>query len=229
MSLFYQPFLAEGITSLSEEESRHAVQVLRMKAGAVLELTDGQGRFYSAIVVDPNSKKCTFKVVERTEVAKPKFHTHLAIAPTKNIDRTEWFVEKAVELGLSQLTFIQCQRSERKVINLERINKVAVSAMKQSRQAWMPTMGGMIDFREVLNLSATEKFIAFVDDTNPLHLSHAFTKNSNYLVLIGPEGDFTQEELALATGAGFKKVSLGVNRLRTETAALAAVHIFSLQ
>lgn len=229
MALFYQPLLARGTAWLDEDESRHAVQVLRLAANDTIEVTDGLGFFYTAVVENPNNKKCTFRIVAKKQSPKRKFHIHIAIAPTKSIDRTEWFVEKAVELGVDQITLMRCNHSERKVVNLERMQKVAVSALKQSRQAWMPTISGLKEFKEVVCDHATEKFIAFVDETNPQYLQHVFTKSSDYLIFIGPEGDFTPEELATALSAGFIKVSLGAHRLRTETAGVAAVHILSMQ
>ena len=200
-----------------------------MSAGDEIQLTDGKGAFYLGQIISIDSKKCAFKIKTHKTIPKKNYRIHIAIAPTKNADRIEWFVEKAVELGVDQITFMQCQRSERRVINLERMNKVAISALKQSRQAWMPALDGLKDFKNVVDEPTAEKFIAYVDGTNPLHLKHAFKKNNHYLVIVGPEGDFTTDELDMALSAGFKKVSLGPNRLRTETAALAAIHILSLQ
>lgn len=229
MPLFYQPQIQKGISFLDLEESRHAIQVLRLREGDAIQIVDGQGILYSARITKADAKKCLFEVIERKVIERRKCLVHIAIAPTKNIDRTEWFVEKAVEIGVEKITFFQCQHSERKVINLERIQKVAVSAMKQSGQAWLPSIEGLVDFNTVLTAKEKEKFIAHVDSNNPLHLKDAYTKNSEYVVLIGPEGDFSQQELEQAQQYGFKKVSLGVNRLRTETAALAACHILALQ
>jgi 16S rRNA (uracil1498-N3)-methyltransferase len=222
LNLFYQPDIPKGISHLNEDESRHAVKVLRMKAGDPLLITDGQGAFYEATIALADSRACSFTIVEQKLSPARSFSIFIAIAPTKNIDRTEWFVEKAVELGIEQIHFIRCKNSERKTVNIERIQKIIVSAMKQSGQAWLPTCSEMKPYSEALSLTADQKFICYVDDQNPDQLKSMAKPNQKYLVLIGPEGDFQKEELEQAIQHGFQKVSLGTNRLRTETAALAA-------
>lgn len=227
MNLFYQPNIPQGIFHLNHEESHHAIRVLRMNEGQELNLTDGLGSFYLAKITKPDPKKCEFEITGN-KLAKPKpFHIHIAIAPTKNTDRTEWFVEKATEIGIDQISFMRCQNSERKMINCERIEKIAISAMKQSQQVWLPRISEIIPFKEILKISADQKFIAFVDSSNPKHLQSVTSPLKKYLILIGPEGDFSNEELELATQNGFEKVSLGPNRLRTETAGLVAVQILN--
>ncbi len=228
MNLFYQPTIAEGIDHLDAEESRHAVRVLRMTEGSLLDVTDGKGFFYSCQITKADPKKCVFKIVEKKNIPQRKYKTHVAIAPTKNIDRTEWFVEKAVEIGIDEISFLLCKNSERKAINLERIKKIAVSAMKQSQQAWLPKLNAIVPFAKIFNELADQKFIAHVDTANRVHLKSAAQPEKKYLVLIGPEGDFSKEELTLAFEHDFEKVSLGANRLRTETAALVAVQILRL-
>ncbi len=228
MNLFYQSGIAEGIHYLDAEESRHAVRVLRMDQGDQLDLTDGKGFFYSAKITKADPKKCEFEILNKIEIQKRNFCTHIAIAPTKNADRTEWFVEKAIEIGVDAITFIQCKNSERKTINLDRIEKIAIGAMKQSQQAWLPKIDPMIPFQEILSSNEDQKFIAYVDASNAKHLQSAAQKEKNYLVLIGPEGDFSKEELELAIQNGFEKVSLGPNRLRTETAGIVAVQALGL-
>ncbi|MFM8739859.1 MAG: RsmE family RNA methyltransferase, partial [Cytophagales bacterium] len=183
MPLFYQPQIQQGISFLDLEESRHAIQVLRLREGDAIQIVDGQGILYSARITKADAKKCLFEVIERKVIERRKCFVHIAIAPTKNIDRTEWFVEKAVEIGVEKITFTQCQHSERKVINLERIQKVAISAMKQSGQAWLPSIEGFIDFNAVLKAKEKEKFIAQVDSNHPLHLKDGYTKNSEYVML----------------------------------------------
>ncbi|MBS1681137.1 MAG: 16S rRNA (uracil(1498)-N(3))-methyltransferase [Bacteroidetes bacterium] len=228
MNLFFQPGISQGIHHLDREESHHAIRVLRMSEGQQLHLTDGLGTFYVARITKPDPKKCEFEITEN-KLAKPKkFHIHIAIAPTKNADRIEWFVEKATEIGVDQISFMLCKNSERKVINHERIEKVAISAMKQSQQAWLPKIRKMTPFKEVMSFSANQKMIAYVDSSNPKHLHSVAKPEKRYLVLIGPEGDFAKEELELALQNGFEKVSLGQNRLRTETAGLASCHILNL-
>jgi len=228
VNLFYQPGILEGIQHLDREESHHAIRVLRMVEGQTLELTDGLGSFYTAKITRPDPKKCEFEILERRKTENRNFHIHLAIAPTKNADRTEWFVEKATEIGVDQISFILCKNSERKVINHERVEKVAVSAMKQSQQARLPLISQMIPFRDILSVSADQRFIAHVDSTNPKHLKAVAISAKKYIILIGPEGDFSPDELSLAQHNGFEKVSLGPNRLRTETAGLTACQILNL-
>jgi 16S rRNA (uracil1498-N3)-methyltransferase len=228
LNLFYQPDIPKGVLHLNEDESRHAVKVLRMKVGDPLFITDGQGVFYEAIITFADSRACSFTIVEKRVSPARSFSISIALAPTKNIDRTEWFVEKAVELGIEQIYFMRCKNSERKTINLERIQKIIVSAMKQSGQAWLPVCSEIKPFPEILKIPAAKKFICYVDSQNPDQLKSLATPNQKYLVLIGPEGDFQKEELDQALQHGFEKVSLGVNRLRTETAALAACHTLNL-
>lgn len=222
MNLFYQPDIPQGIHLLDREESHHAIRVLRMEKGQTLELTDGKGSFYVAKIVKADAKKCEFEVIEKKEVTKRDFQIHVAIAPTKNADRIEWFTEKATEIGIDQISFILCKNSERKSINFDRLEKVAVSAMKQSQQAWLPRLSEMTAFKEILRASADQKFIAHVDASNPRQLHSNAKPKKSYLVLIGPEGDFSKEELELADKNNFEKVGLGPNRLRTETAGLVA-------
>jgi len=228
LNLFYQPAIPQGVLHLDVDESRHAIKVLRMRAGDALHLTDGRGSFYDAVITEADSKTCSFSINETQKIAKRNFSISIALAPTKNIDRTEWFVEKAVELGIEHIHFMRCKNSERKTINLDRIQKIMVSAMKQSGQAWLPGFSEMKQFQEILKLTASQKFICFVDSQNPDQLKQLAQTGQTYLVLIGPEGDFQKEELDLAITADFKKVSLGNNRLRTETAALAACHTLNL-
>lgn len=228
MNLFYQPGIQQGITYLDAEESRHAVRVLRMMEGDQFDLTDGKGCFYSIKITKADSKKCEFEILAKKEILKKNFYIHIAIAPTKNIDRIEWFVEKAIEIGIDEISFILCKNSERKTINLERIEKIAVSAMKQSQQAWLPKLNPILPFKEILISNTDQKFIAYVDSSNPKHLQSVTQHNKKYLVLVGPEGDFSEEELEIAIHHGFEKVSLGSNRLRTETAGLVAVQVLGL-
>lgn len=198
-----------------------------MKAGDTIEITDGSGFFYKATIKEADPKKCTFSITGKTETPRRPFSISIAIAPTKSIDRTEWFVEKAIETGIEQIHFVLCKNSERKSVNMERMNKIAVSAMKQSRQARLPVLHDMTALKNVLSLPASQKFLCYVDQENPHHLKSLAKANSDYLVLIGPEGDFAQEELTLAVDHNFVKTSLGSNRLRTETAALTACQVLN--
>jgi 16S rRNA (uracil1498-N3)-methyltransferase len=222
MSCFYQPDLAKS--HLSSDDSHHAVRVLRLRVGDKIEITDGKGSLHQAEITSIQHQAAAFKIVATRQVPKRPFSIHLAIAPTKNTDRMEWLVEKATEIGIEKISFIRSKTSERPSVPIERLQKVAVSAMKQSRQAWLPEIWDMVDFNAFLpTVIEAQKFIAHVDDSNPDHLMKVTKPGGNYVLLIGPEGDFTTEELDLAISNGFKKVSLGPNRLRTETAGLVGV------
>lgn len=215
--------------TLDEEESRHAQKVLRLKSGAIIQLTDGLGKFYEARLTNTESKQCEFTVLKSEQTPSRNYKIHVAIAPTKNTDRIEWFVEKAVELGIDKISFLLCKNSERKSINLERVEKKAISAMKQSCQAVLPVIQEIRPFRQVIAESnEEEKFIGFVDEQNPFLLKNLAKASASYLVMIGPEGDFSHEEMRDASQKGFAKVSLGPTRLRTETAGIAACHILNL-
>jgi len=225
---FFQPNLADGATSLSEEESGHAVRVLRLTAGQQITITDGQGLLVVAHITTANPRQCGFKIFAEQRVARPAHHIHMAIAPTKSMDRIEWMVEKMVELGVQEISFFVTIASERRAVNHDRVLKVIMSALKQSQRAWLPKLNKLRPFGDMVALSADQKFIACVDATNPAYLQHAAVPGNHYLVLIGPEGDFAVPELEQALAHGFKRVSLGPHRLRTETAGLAACHILNL-
>jgi 16S rRNA (uracil1498-N3)-methyltransferase len=229
VNLFYQPLLPKGDHFLDPEESRHCVKVLRRKNGDAIRITDGQGLFYEAVITDANASKCAFSVHNTVREAKKDYFIHVAIAPTKNPDRLEWFVEKATELGIDKITFLRTEHTEKVFLKKERLSKVAISAMKQSLKATLPVISDLQNFNDfVIESSEAQKFIAYVDEANPVHLKDAALNERSSLVLIGPEGDFSKEELDLALSTGFRKVSLGRSRLRTETAGIAACHILNL-
>ena len=215
MNLFYQPRLKEGITSLDGDEAHHA-KVLRLSFGDEILVTDGRGLMIKARV----NNKDSFTILEQTTNPR-SYSIHLFVAPTKNSDRMEWLVEKATEIGVDSITLVECKRSERKKINRDRLVKMAISAMKQSQQSWLPEVKELTSFDDVIKLKHDQKFIAFVDHANPDQLKNLAVPNKSYGLLIGPEGDFTDEEIQLALNNNWKKVSLGPTRLRTETAALA--------
>lgn len=227
MNLFYQPAIAQGMLYLDPDESRHAIKVLRLQRGDAIELTDGYGYLYQAIIQEADPKECSFTIVEKKEIPRRDFNIAIAIAPTKNIDRTEWFIEKAVEIGIDKIHLLTCKNSERKIVNQDRIVKITVSALKQSGQARLPYVSGLVPFKEIISQQADQRFICHVDATNPDLLKNMANPKKSYLVLIGPEGDFSKEEIQLAIEHGFKKVSLGPNRLRTETAALTACQLLN--
>jgi 16S rRNA (uracil1498-N3)-methyltransferase len=229
-TLFYQPQIPDGMFILDTEESRHCIKVLRKKTGDLIFVTDGKGIFYECIITKADAAQCAFDIRHQQETAKKNFFIHVAISPTKNADRIEWFVEKATELGIDQISFIECKNTERSFIKTERMLKVAVSAMKQSMKAVLPVIGNeLLQFTEVVeNCQQSVKCIGFVDATNPVHLKDVAPPRSSYCILIGPEGDFSSDELKTATDRGFKKVTLGQSRLRTETAGIAGCHILNL-
>jgi 16S rRNA (uracil1498-N3)-methyltransferase len=228
MNLFYQPNLPEA-TYLDTEESKHCVKVLRMQAGDSIEVIDGKGSLFKADIIEANHKKCSFSILEKITTEQSSFRKHIAIAPTKNIDRIEWFVEKAVEIGIDEISFILCDHSERKVLKPERLEKKALSAMKQSYKFWMPKINELKPYNDFLQLKHKGmKSIAFVDFENPVQLKDLLDSKQDSLVLIGPEGDFSEQEVKLAEEAGFKKVGLGNSRLRTETAGIVACHLMNL-
>lgn len=228
MHLFYTPTLEPHHKEfmLSEEESKHAIRVLRLAAGDEIYLVDGVGGWYTAKILDPHPKRTTLSIrnVEQA-YQKPAYYLHIAVAPTKNIDRMEWFLEKATEIGIQEITPIISTRSERKEVKLERLNKVVVSAMKQSLKAYLPKINPAITFPRFLEQIGEEayaaKAIAHCADSKKQFLDDVCAKDGRYVLLIGPEGDFSDQEIDLALASGCQPVSLGNSRLRTETAALA--------
>lgn len=229
MHVFYTPDIAvDG--ELPEEEAGHCLRVLRLGVGDEVMLTDGKGFFYKAVITAATGKRCQVKVVETIGQA-PLWngHLHLAMAPTKNMDRIEWFAEKATEIGFDELSFVNCRFSERKVIKTERIEKIVVSAVKQSLKARKPLVNELTDFGKFIQQKFEgQKFIAHCYEGEKLLLKDVLIPGKDAVVLIGPEGDFSPEEVQKAEAAGFQAISLGKSRLRTETAALVAVHIMNL-
>ncbi len=230
MHVFYTPDILTK-AELPEEEAAHATRVLRLQAGDEIRLTDGQGNFYHARITATGGKRCLVDVLET--IPQPplwKGHLHIAMAPTKNMDRTEWFAEKATEIGLDELTFLSCRYSERKIIKTERINKILISAIKQSLKARLPKLNEMTAFDHFIHQSFPgQKFIAHCYPGEKPLLKDVVQPGASAVVLIGPEGDFSEEEVATALACGFTPISLGRSRLRTETAALVACHILNLQ
>ena len=185
---------------------------------------DGRGGLYTATVAEANPKRCQLRISQHTHVVpRPRF-IHVAVAPTKNLDRMEWFVEKAVEVGVERISFLRCARSERRELKLERLEKIAISALKQSGQAWLPQLDEMQDFGAfVAGVAPETTFIAHLEEGERTALTQVAGAGPGCCVLIGPEGDFTPQEIVLALARGIRPVTLGSSRLRTETAALAAV------
>ena len=224
MHIFYTPDITSNTYTLNEEESKHCVRVLRLTVGAVVNLVDGKGGFYTAEITSDNPKKVALSILKvETEFHKRNHYLHIAVAPTKNIDRIEWFLEKATELGIDEITPIITDRSERRVVKEDRLNKVITSAVKQSIKAYHPKLNDAISFDAFLKQPFDdEKLMAHcIDEGEKRYIAQLVAPHQKYLILIGPEGDFTPEEVNLALNKGFKALTLGDNRLRTETAALA--------
>ena len=230
MQLFYVPNISGTEVVLNETESKHAVRVLRIKEGDKVQFVDGIGGFYSAKISEANPKKCRLQINSTVKnFGKKDFHLHIAIAPTKNIDRFEWFLEKCTEIGIDEITPIISEHSERKVIKPERLEKILVSAMKQSLKAYLPILNEKTSFEKLMTKPvAAKKFIAHCHNGEKKHLKNLIKRGEDVFILIGPEGDFSPEEVELAKSNGFREISLGDARLRTETAGIVACHIVNL-
>lgn len=229
MQLFYEPDVLQT-QLLSEGESKHCIKVLRKKSGDVINIIDGLGNLIKAEIVDPNPKKCALKIVEvQDNFEQRSYKLHLAIAPTKNMDRIEWCVEKAVEIGIDEITFLRCDNSERTVVKLERVDRIIISAMKQSIKAFKPILNEVTPIKSFLNSCENQvKMIAHLEEGDKKYISDFKNSTADYCLLIGPEGDFSPSEINLAMEEGFKSVSLGQSRLRTETAGVTGVNEVSL-
>ncbi|MCW3077154.1 MAG: Ribosomal small subunit methyltransferase [Bacteroidetes bacterium] len=214
--------IENNVAVLTPEESWHCAKVLRKKSGDKIDVIDGKGSFYQGILNLVSEKKCVANILSGPVAQKKRsYYLHLAIAPTKQMDRIEWMIEKAVEIGIDEISFIQCKNSERIVIKHERISKIVESAVKQSLQAYLPKVNELVSFREIVELKKTDlNFIAHCFEGDKQHIKRIQFKGKSTLVLIGPEGDFNQEEVTLAQQKGFTGINLGDNRLRTETAGL---------
>lgn len=225
MQIFYTPDIALNPV-LPEEESGHCIRVLRLGEGDEILLTDGRGAFYKAAISRAHHKHCEVTILERWEQpALWNFKLHIAVAPTKNMDRMEWFAEKATEIGIDAISCLNCRFSERKEVKPARLEKILVSAMKQSQKATLPILTGMTDFKQFVAMPFEgRKFIAHCEEGEKPLLKQTYHPGENALILIGPEGDFSPEEIQLALTHGFEPISLGESRLRTETAALVACH-----
>lgn len=233
---FYVPDAANQV-ELPAEEATHALRVLRLKGGDEIFLMDGEGSFYRAEVTAASSKRCFYEIKENMPQKRAwKGHIHLAIAPTKMMERIEWMAEKATEIGFDELSFLNCQFSERKVVKTPRIDKIVISAVKQSHKAWKPVVNELESFKEFIQTPRSgRKFIChcyeevekkdFFQEINSCSDASRGSDVDDITVLVGPEGDFSIDEVRLALANGYESVSLGTSRLRTETAGLVAVHM----
>lgn len=228
MQLFYSSAIDQSANEFSfdKEESRHIIKVLRKNDGDTLHVTNGRGFLFVTKVVLASDTKCTVQIISFEKKPEPKFKLHLAVAPTKMNDRYELFLEKATEIGIQEITPIICDRSERKVINTERYEKIILSALKQSNEFYLPKLNPAISFKEFIKQNKNEglQLIAHCEETDKKTLKSVLKTNTDVTVLIGPEGDFSDKEIDLALQNNFQPISLGNTRLRTETAAVVACH-----
>ncbi len=227
MQLFYTPNLtSEAHTfQFNKEESNHIIKVLRKKNGDSLHITNGNGWLFTATITTANAKKCCIDILKKEQKPKPTYHLHLVVAPTKNNDRYEWFLEKATEIGVHEITPIIGENSERKIIKHERYNKIIQAALKQSLRLYMPQLNNAITFKEFLVKNKfANTYIATCEDVPKKRLEQLVKPNENVVILIGPEGDFSQNEITSALDKKYTFITLGTNRLRTETAAILACH-----
>lgn len=226
MHLFYTPDIKDMVYTLNPEESKHCVRVLRLVEGEAVSLVDGRGNWYNGVITLADAKGCRVECREKIENhGRRDFRLHLAVAPTKNIDRTEWMLEKCTEMGIDEITMLNTCHSERKVVKDERLEKVIVAAMKQSLKAHLPQLNPMTGFKSfVASCRETHKFIAHCNEGEKKRLDELYCIGNDVVILIGPEGDFSEEEVEIARQSGFIPVSLGESRLRTETAGIVACH-----
>lgn len=227
MHVFYTPDISGSDYILNEEESRHCMKVLRLATGQLVHLIDGKGGLYEAEIVAQTKRNVILKVLNHTQdYQKRNYSLHIAVAPTKNIDRLEWFLEKATEIGIDEITPLICERSERKIVKDERLNKVITAAVKQSLQAFHPQLNTAATFKEFIEAQSVLDGFKMIAHCLPgeekQFIQQVAAAGGNYLILIGPEGDFSPQEIEMAIDAGYVPLSLGETRLRTETAALAA-------
>ena len=226
MELFFEPEIEKTFT-LNEQESRHCISVLRHKKGEHITVADGKGSFFECSITVPHPKHCEVEIINKTTHDKRDFNLHIAIAPTKNIDRTEWFIEKATEIGIEKISLLKCEHSERRKVRIDRLEKITVSASKQSVKAYKPQLNDLTDFTKFIK-DNPGGYIAHCN-TSPLpHLGKVYIPGSDAVILIGPEGDFSQKEVEMALQNGYREISLGSSRLRTETAGIVACTMINL-
>jgi 16S rRNA (uracil1498-N3)-methyltransferase len=228
--LFYCHDINFGAGILSTEESRHCIRSLRLGAGDEIYLTNGAGILYKAMITRPDPGKCEYKITEQVESeAQRSPGLHMAVALTRNISRFEWFLEKATEIGVNEITPMICSKSERNTANMNRLQGILISAIKQSQRVWLPRLNHPESFNSIVEKTTGHTgYIAWLGDRKAPQLKDVYNKGDHAVILIGPEGDFTPEEVQLSLGRGLKPVMLGQFRLRTETAALVAVLTFNL-
>lgn len=231
MQLFFTNDIQGNIAYLPEEETRH-VQVLRKREGDRLHFVDGQGGFYVGQIAELNRKQTTIYLQEQMrEYGKSPFYLHIAIALTKNMERIEWFLEKATEIGIDEVTFLDCEHSERTRLRMDRLEKICISAMKQAQRAYLPQLNDLTPFSDFVQSSGglgMQQFIAHCGEGEKISLRHNYRPGEDVTILIGPEGDFSAQEIHEALQYGYTAVHLGSSRLRTETAGVVACHTINL-
>ena len=230
MHIFFADIIIGNEYNLNTEESKHCTRVLRLKTGDTVYLINGKGLFCKGFLIAENDKHCKVHIVEsQNNFGERKAKLHIAIAPTKSNDRLEWFLEKAVEIGIDEITPLLCERSERKVVNNERLNKLLIAAIKQCGRAYLPKINEITKVATLLKAeSLSDKFIAHLDNNNCMPFSKVYNKDKDATILIGPEGDFTEKEIEMSQKQNFKLIKLGDFRLRTETAALVVCQQFNM-
>lgn len=232
--MFYLPGLSGEsalgtIVTLDAEESGHCARVLRLNTGDILQVTNGAGWMFEGRLLNNSPKACTLRIDVKNFIGKNRANIHLAVAPTKNIGRFEWFLEKATEIGIDEITPLFCRHSERQNLRVDRLNKVITAAVKQSLNAYHPVLHEPVNFQDFMKFNPEiQRFIAYVDEEPRPQLKEVYRPGNPAIVLIGPEGDFNQDEIELAFEKGYQAVSLGPSRLRTETAAVVACHTLNL-
>ncbi len=230
MHLFYSPDLKDDHYELSQDDSKHCIKVLRLKKGDLIYLTDGKGGLYKARIIHDDLKSCRVEVIEtHYNYGKRPFYLHIAIAPTKNIKRFEWFLEKSTEIGIDEITPLICFHSERRQLKTERSNRIITAAMKQSLKTYHPVLNEMKTYNEFVESRVQGSgFIASCEQGHSKHLKNLYIAGGDVTIIIGPEGDFSQQEIGKAKSSGFNPISLGRSRLRTETAGVVATSIVNL-
>ena len=225
MILFYTDQIDGNLAELGEVEARHCTQVLRKKVGDAISFVDGEGGFYEGMITETGKKKCQIQIVRTFhEFHKRSFRLHVAIAPTKNIARLEWFLEKATEIGIDEISLIFCQHSERRKVRTDRLRKILISAMKQSLKAYLPILHEPISFKQFVQTPRQVPVKLIAQGNENLSIKDNYSPKNDVLILIGPEGDFSEKELRTAHENGYQGVHLGKSRLRTETAGIVACH-----
>ena len=230
MQLYHHPVIEGKTFTMDKNESHHCVRVMRLSTNDIIYITNGAGKLYKAKITKPDKNACETEIIETIVVpAERDWSLHIAISPTKSIERFEWFLEKATEIGTDRIIPVLCNNSERRIIKEERLKKVMIAAMKQSLKAWLPEITPFVSFENLVKEQFNgNKFIATGDEPHENHLGRLYEKSSDIIILIGPEGDFQEEEMVLAQHNGFTPVSLGKSRLRTETAGVVACHAVNL-